>query len=143
MTDQDLSTADPVAEIIWHLSNDEKVSEALGGPGRVSGQPEAPFPRLVVTIGSTGQLIQLQSFIGHEVTLQLYGPMDGSVGSAELWRILMVILHSITRMPERDHPPGRPVVIQARVQGGTPTQPLSTGQLRYTTTIFIKLGLVQ
>lgn len=139
----DLSTSDPVAEVIYHLNNDPAVEQALGGPGHVSGQPEDPFPHVVVTIGSTGQMIDLRSTIGHEVTVQLYGPMDRSMGPAEMWRILMVVLTSITRMSERDHIAGRPVVHNSRVQGGTPDQPLSTGQRRFTSTAFIKLGLVQ
>lgn len=139
----DLSTSDPVAEVIHHLSHDPAVEAALRGPGRVSSQLEDPFPRVVVTIGSTGQLVDLRSTIGHEVTLQLYGPADNSIGPAELWRILMVVLTSVTRMSEREHVPGRPVVHNSRVQGGTPDQPLSTGQRRYTATVFIKLGLVQ
>lgn len=143
MSDVDLSTSDPVAEVIWHLKQDPTVEEALGGPGHVSGTPRDPFPHVVVKIGSTGQMEQLRSTIGHEVTVELHGTMDGSVGPAELWRIFMVVLTSITRMADRDHPAGRPVVHNSRVQGGTPDQPLSTGQRRYTTTVFIKLGLVQ
>lgn len=139
----DLSTSDPVAEVIWHLNNDPAVEEALGGPGRISDRSEAPYPHLVVTIGSTGQLVTLRSTLGHEVTLQLYGPLDGTIGPAELWRRFMVVLTSITRMADRDHPAGRPVVHNSRVQGGTPDQPLSTGQRRLTSTAFIKLGLVQ
>jgi len=139
----DLSEADPVAEVIWHLNNDPAAEEALGGPGRISDKPEAPWPHLVVTIGSTGQLVTLRSTLGHEVTLQFYGPLDGTIGPAELWQRFMKVLLAVTRMAERDHPPGRPVVHNSRIQGGTPDQPLSTGQRRYTATAFIKLGLVQ
>lgn len=143
MSDADLSASDPVAEVIWHLKQDPAVEEALGGPGHVSGEPRDPFPHVVVKIGSTGQLTQMRATIGHEVTVELHGTMDGSVGPAELWRIFAKVLTAISRMDERDHPPGRPVVHNSRVQGGTPDQPLSTGQRRYTSTVFIKLGLVQ
>lgn len=138
-----LSDADPVAEVIWHFLNTPEVEDLLGGADRVSGEMEGPFPHLTVTPGSTGDLTTLRGRVVHEVTVQLYGPMDHSIGAAELWRRLVRILEIGTRMPDRDHPAGRPVVARVVVQGGVTRQPLSSGQMRLNATLNVTLGLPQ
>lgn len=135
----DLSDADPVGEIIWRFSNSTDAEEILGGPGRVSGLMEEPWPHLRVIPGSTGEMSTMRGRIVHEVTLELYGPMDGSIGSAVLWRTMARLLILANRIPDQPHPAGRPVMSRCNVQGGVTRQPLTNGQLRYVATLNVTL----
>ena len=135
----DLSDADPVGEVIWRLRNSAEAEEILGGPDRVAGLMEEPWPPLRVSPGSTGEMSLMRGRMVHEVTLELYGPMDGSIGSAALWRIMARLLILAGDFPDQPHPPGRAVFSRANVQGGITRQPLTNGQLRYITTLNVTL----
>lgn len=136
----DLSDADPVGEVIWRYKNSPDIDEILGGPDHVSGLMEEPWPHLRVLPGSTGEFSTLRGRLLHEVTLELYGPMDGSIGSAALWKTMIRLLILANRIPDGEHPPGRPVVSRANVQSGVTRQPLSNGQMRWVATLNVTLG---
>jgi hypothetical protein len=135
----DLSDVDPVGEVIWRFLNAAEVTEILGGPDRVSGLLEAPFPHLRVIPGSTGEMSTMRGRMVHEVTLELYGPMDGSVGSAALFRMLAKVLRFANRIPDGAHPSGRAVLSRLNIQGGITRQPLTSGQLRYVATLNVTI----
>lgn len=139
----DLSTSDAVAETLHHLLNDPDVAAALGGDDRVSGVMEAPWPHVVVSQGGDGDLGLMRGRLVHEVKLELYGPMDHSIGAAELYRIMLVVLTSVADMSERDHPSGHAVVCRSVIVGGVVDQPLSNGQSRLTGTASVTVGLVK
>ena len=135
----DLSDADPVGEVIWRFRNSAEIDEILGGPDRVSGLMEEPWPHLRVIPGSTGEMSTMRGRLVHEVTLELYGPMDGSIGTAALWRAMARLLILANRFPDQPHPDGRAVFSRANVQGGITRQPLTNGQLRYVATLNVTL----
>lgn len=140
---RDLADLDPVAEAIYHLTVDNPVvDDALGGPEHVSGQMEAPWPHLAVFEGSLGDLTR-KARVSHEITLELYGPQDHSIGKADLFRRMSRVLRSLEAMPEREPIPGRPVPLRCYIQGGVTMQPLTNGQLRFNATVVLHLGLPQ
>lgn len=128
----ELVDADGVSEVLAHCKADADLLAALGGgPEHISGLNEGPYPHLVVSPGFGGDLRDLLAVHVAEVLVEVYGPLDGSVGSHDLWRILMRALVSIKGMPERAHVPGRAIVSGVTVIGGITRQPLESGQMRW------------
>lgn len=137
----DLADADAVAEVLTHLKGDTTLLASFGGsPANVSGLPEAPFPHIVVSPGAGGDLRELLASHEPEVLLEWYAPGDGSIGSADLWRVAMRTLTSLKQMPERVQPAGRPVVCDVRVTGGLTRTPLESGQLRWQATVNVTIA---
>lgn len=137
----DLADADAVAEVLLHLKGDTALLESFAGTAaNVSGIPEAPFPHIVVSPGAGGDPRDLLASHEPEVLLEWWAPGDGSVGSADLWRLAMRTLTSLKQMPERNQPAGRAVVCGVRVTGGLTRQPLESGQLRWQATINVAVA---
>lgn len=89
MSEPNLADADPVSALLAWLQNHPEVADALGGPGRVSGIEEGPWPHLRVDHGPGGDLRDLRWAISPEVTLEVLGDPGGWPGKAELRRILL------------------------------------------------------
>ncbi|MEU9699550.1 hypothetical protein [Streptomyces sp. NPDC047981] len=131
MTTLDLADTDPVSAMLAWLQHHPRVAEALEGPGRVSGIPEAPWPHLRVTHGPGGDLRTLTWATEPEVTLEVYGDPGGWPGQAELRRILLTCATAATEVAEAPHSPGRPVISGVRPSGTLLWSPLVDGQPRW------------
>jgi hypothetical protein len=139
MTGLSLADADPVSEILAWLQQSPAAAEALGGPGRVSGIPEAPWPHLRVTHGPGGDLRDLTWAISPEVTLEVYGDPGGWPGQAELRRILLRCAEAAKARVEAPHTAGRPVISGIRPSGVLVWAPLVDGQPRWLMTLSVTL----
>ncbi|AXI91311.1 hypothetical protein SAM9427_36680 (plasmid) [Streptomyces sp. ETH9427] len=126
-----LADADPVAEVLRWLSEHPKVAEVLGGPGRVSGAVEAPWPHLRVAAGPSGDLRDLTWLTQPDVSLELCGDPSGWPGPAALRRALLVCALAARELPEQPTAPGRPVVSDVKPSGMLIESPLATGQPRW------------
>ncbi|MEW1700109.1 hypothetical protein ACIQCR_17125 [Streptomyces sp. NPDC093249] len=107
------------------------MARALGGPDRVSGISEGPWPHLRVCHGPGGDLRTLTWAIEPEVILEVYGDPGGWPGQAELRRILLVCATAAADFPGAPHSPGRPVVCGVRPSGMLVWSPLVDGQPRW------------
>ncbi|MFD7334932.1 hypothetical protein ACFV98_02865 [Streptomyces violascens] len=107
------------------------MADALGGPGRVSGIAEAPWPHLRVTHGPGGDLRDLTWATTPEVTLEVYGDPGGWPGQAELRRILLVCAAASMEIIEAPSVPGKPVISGIRPSGTLVWSPLIDGQPRW------------
>lgn len=139
MTDLTLADADPVSVILAWLQQSPAAADALGGPGRVSGIPEAPWPHLLVGHGPGGDLRDLNWVISPEVTLEVYGDPGGWPGKAELRRILLRCAAAAQARVEAPHVPGEPVISGIRPSGVLVWAPLVDGQPRWLMTLSVTL----
>lgn len=136
----DLSDADAVAEVLAHLKQDTQLVEAFGGVDHISGLVEGPWPHLVVSPGPGGDLRDLLAVMDPDVLVEVVGPLDGSMGSAALWRLALKTILSVKAMPERDAEPGRAVVSLVRFTGGLVKQPLASGQTRWQANLSVSIS---
>ncbi|OEJ21115.1 hypothetical protein [Streptomyces subrutilus] len=139
MTERTLADADPVSELLAWLQQSTGVADALGGPGRVSGIPEAPWPHLVVTHGPGGDLRDLTWATSPEVTLELHGDPGGWPGRAELRRILLLCATAAKKVVEAPHVPGLPVISGIAPSGTLIWSPLVDGQPRWILTLAVTI----
>ncbi|MFZ3557214.1 hypothetical protein [Streptomyces sp. BH055] len=135
----DLADADPVSAVLAWLHDHPRVAEALGGPGRVSGLSEAPWPHLLVGHGAGGDLRTLTWATEPEVTLEVYGDPGGWPGKAELRRIILTCSAAATELPEAPQKPGQPVISGVRPSGTLVWSPLVDGQPRWLLGLLVTL----
>jgi hypothetical protein len=126
-----LADADPVAALLKWLTEHPKVQEVLGGPGHVSGEIEAPWPRLRVTSGPSGDLRDLTWAIEPDITLELIGDPSGWPGPAALRRTLLVCAIAAKELVDAPAVPGEPVIAAIKPSGLVIDSPLATGQPRW------------
>ncbi|MEU1221242.1 hypothetical protein [Streptomyces microflavus] len=134
-----LADADPVAAVLAWLAEHPKVEEALGGPGRVSGAREAPWPHLRVAAGPGGNLGNLTWLTEPEVSLELYGDPGGWPGPAALSRALKVCAIAATELSDAEPVAGRAVISGVRPSGVLLESPLETGQPRWVMGLLVTL----
>ncbi|WP_435059865.1 hypothetical protein [Streptomyces sp. bgisy060] len=139
MTLLNLANADPVSVMLAWLQHHPRVAEALGGPGRVSGIPEAPWPHLRVMHGPGGDLRTLTWATEPEVILEVYGDPGGWPGQAELRRVLLTCATAATGLTEAPHSPDQPVVSGVRPSGALLWAPLVDGQPRWIMSLSVAL----
>jgi hypothetical protein len=126
-----LADADPVSVLLAWLQAHPEVADALGGPGRVSGIEEAPWPHLRIDHGPGGDLRDMNWAISPEVTLEAYGDPGGWPGKAELRRILLRCAKAAQELGEAPHVPGQPVLSGIKPSGLLVWSPLVDGQPRW------------
>ncbi|MEU8540909.1 hypothetical protein AB0C52_13130 [Streptomyces sp. NPDC048717] len=136
---RDLAAADPVSALLPWLQQHPAVTAALGGPDRVSGIPEAPWPHLRISHGPGGDLRTMTWATEPEVTLEVYGDPGGWPGQAELRRVLLVCARAAAQLPEAPYTPGQPVVSGIRPSGTLLWSPLVDGQPRWILGLLITL----
>ncbi|MGW1275490.1 hypothetical protein ACWD4V_00840 [Streptomyces tsukubensis] len=139
MTAYNLADADPVSVLLPWLREHPRVSEVLGGPGRVSGISEAPWPHLRVTHGPGGDLRTLTWATEPEVTLEVHGDPGGWPGQAELRRIILTCATAATELPGVQALPGHPVISGIRPSGTLLWAPLADGQPRWILGLLVAL----
>ncbi|MEU5978435.1 hypothetical protein [Streptomyces sp. NPDC047315] len=139
MSEPTLADADPVSVLLAWLQQHLVVADALGGPGRVSGILEAPWPHLRIDHGPGGDLRDLRWAIAPEVTLEAYGDPGGWPGKAELRRILLRCALAAQELVEAPHVPGRPVVSGIMPSGLLLWSPLVDGQPRWVMNLSVTL----
>lgn len=128
------AAADPVAAALAYLKLCPEVVEAFGGVEHISGEIEAPWPRLRISDGPGGSLRTLRWDTAPEILLEVFGDAAGWPGKAELRRLAMLAAAALVHMPEQDPVPPGPVV--ALVTPGTlAMSPLTSGQTRYSLTL--------
>ncbi|MFF9901227.1 hypothetical protein [Streptomyces longispororuber] len=135
----ELADADPVSVLLSWLQQHPKATAALGGPGRVSGIAEAPWPHLRITHGPGGDLRDLTWATAPEVTLEVYGDPSGWPGQAELRRITMACAAAAKDIVEAPHAPGRPVISGIRPSGTLVWSPLVDGTPRWILGLLVTL----
>ncbi|MGW2550124.1 hypothetical protein [Streptomyces sp. NPDC001635] len=139
MTELTLADADPVSEILAWLQHSDEAADALGGPGRVSGIGEAPWPHLRVSHGPGGDLRDLRWGIAPEVTLEVFGDPGGWPGQAELRRALLRCAKAAQDLVEAPHVPGHPVISGVKPSGLLVWSPLVDGQPRWVLNLSVTL----
>ncbi|CAL9326842.1 hypothetical protein [Streptomyces sp. SudanB91_2054] len=139
MAGLELADADPVSVILAWLLKHPVAADALGGPGRVSGIAEGPWPHLRVTHGPGGDLRDLTWGITPEVTLELYGDPGGWPGQAELRRILLRCVLAVKELEEAPYVPGQPVISGVNPSGLLVWSPLVDGQPRWVMNLLVTL----
>ncbi|MGX1268096.1 hypothetical protein [Streptomyces phaeoluteigriseus] len=139
MSEPTLADADPVSAILAWLQDHPEVADALGGPGRVSGIQEAPWPHLRIDHGPGGDLADLRWRIAPEVTLEAYGDPGGWPGKAELRRILLRCAQAAQELVEAPHVSGRPVISGIKPSGLLVWSPLVDGQPRWVMNLSVTL----
>ncbi|MFI5990290.1 hypothetical protein ACIBAC_00350 [Streptomyces sp. NPDC051362] len=139
MSEPTLADADPVSVLLaWLLQSDE-AADALGGPDRVSGQSEAPWPHLVVGPGAGGDLRDFNWAIAPEVTLEVHGDPGGWPGQAKLREILVNCATAAKGIVDAPPVPGRPVVSGVKPSGLLVWSPLVNGQPRWLMNLSVTL----
>ncbi|MFN1193378.1 hypothetical protein ACK03K_34505 [[Kitasatospora] papulosa] len=131
MTSPTIADADPVSAILAWLQEHPGVADTLGGPGRVSGIAEAPWPHLLVGHGPGGDLRDLKWATAPEVTLEVYGDPGGWPGRAELRRIILRCAQAAQELVEAPHVPGSPVISSITPSGVLLWSPLIDKQPRW------------
>lgn len=132
--------ADAVVEVLAWLRSDPDVLAAFGGPDHVTGLMEAPWPHLRVAASAGGDAGDLTWDSRPEVVLEVYGDPQGTVGSAALRRLLLLVGRVLKRMPAtRDVGAGETVVCDVRPVGAAAPQTLSSGQARWTMTVSVTI----
>ncbi|MEW1677833.1 hypothetical protein AB0O47_32045 [Streptomyces noursei] len=126
-----LADVDPTAVVLSWLAAHPAVAKALGGPGRVSGIAEAPWPHLRVAPGPGGDMRSLEWAVEPEVTLEVYGDPAGWPGPAALRRIALVSALAVKELTEAPAVAGQPVVSSVRPSGALIEAPLADGQPRH------------
>ncbi|MFJ2745312.1 hypothetical protein ACIO3O_37275 [Streptomyces sp. NPDC087440] len=139
MDSRDLADTDPVSELLTWLKENAEAADALGGPDRVSGLAEAPWPHLVVGHGPGGDLRDLSWATSPEVTLEIYGDPGGWPGKAELRRVLLRCATIAKRRVDAPHVPGRAVINGISPSGLLIWSPLVDGQPRWLLNLSVTL----
>ncbi|MFJ4880067.1 hypothetical protein ACIP93_33335 [Streptomyces sp. NPDC088745] len=139
MTELTLADADPVSAILAWLQEHPEAADALGGPGRVSGLSEAPWPHLRIDHGPGGDLRDLNWAIAPEVMLEAYGDPGGWPGKAELRRILLRCARAAQDLVEAPYVPSRPVISGIKPSGLLVWSPLVDGQPRWLMNLSVTL----
>lgn len=139
MTELTLADADPVSVLLAWLQQSTEAADALGGPGRVSGIAEAPWPHLVIGHGAGGDMRDLRWATAPEVTLEVHGDPGGWPGKAELRRILIACAQAAQGIVEAPHTPGRPVINGVKPSGLLVWAPLVDGQPRWLMNLSVTL----
>lgn len=134
MAVDDLAAADPLPRALAWLSGHPAVTEALGGPGRVGGMNEAPYPRVVLT-DVDGDDRGLRWLISPVIQVEALDDLDGSTGKEQLRRCLYVTLGALMELPGQQPGPGEPVITDVRSVRGGGWVPLPTGQGRYVASV--------
>jgi hypothetical protein len=132
----DLARADPLPRVLTCLGEDDMLTAALGGPGRVGMFNEAPYPRLRL-LDNGGNDRDLQWLIETELQIEAYGDLDGSPGKAALRRILYLALGVLMTLPETPTPPGEPVISRVVSTRGGGWVPEPSGQPRYVAAVHV------
>lgn len=127
----DLVDADPAAVVIAYLNGHPAVEAAIGGSGRFSLTNKPPYPHCGVEDTPGGSDRDLRWLIAPELTLKLWGDLDGSPGKAELRRIFWTIIQALRDLPEVPTVPGQPVITAVESNGAGGWSPEPTGQPRY------------
>ncbi|MFK0290737.1 hypothetical protein ACIQU6_09695 [Streptomyces sp. NPDC090442] len=138
-TTYELPDTDPVSALLAWFQKHPGVTEALGGPGHVSGISEAPWPHLRVTHGPGGDLRSLTWAMEPEVALEVYGDPGGWPGQAELRRIILRCAAAAAELPDAPHAPGQPVISSVRPSGSLLWSPLVDGQPRWLLGLLVTL----
>lgn len=126
-----IADADPVAVLQKWLTEHPKVQEVLGGPDRVSGAIEAPWPHLRVAAGPSGDMRDMTWAVEPDISLELIGDPSGWPGPAQLRRMLLVCALAAKEVVDRPAIPGEPVISSVRPSGMVIDSPLVTGQPRW------------
>ncbi|MFE2181344.1 hypothetical protein [Streptomyces sp. NPDC059455] len=134
-----MADADPVSAILAWLQEHPEAADALGGPGRVSGIAEGPWPHLRITHGPGGDLRDLRWAITPEVTLEVYGDPGGWPGQAELRRILLRCATAAQDLVEAPYVPGQPVISGIKPSGLLVWSPLIDTQPRWLMNLSVTL----
>lgn len=135
----DLVDADPVDVVIAYLNSHPEVVAVLGGDDRISKENEPPYLHLGITDTTGGSDRTLRWLIAPELTLKLWGDLDGTPGKAAMRRALYTILQALRDLPDQPTEPGQPVVtaVESRVGGGWTPEP--TGQPQYSARVQVFL----
>lgn len=129
---------DHVAAVLAELRSHASLVDELGGPGAVSGLNEPAYPHVQVTDSPGGEDGRLVWSTTGEVSVLVWGDVDGRPGKAELRRLLYVAVGWLARWPERPHTAGRPVVSDVRVVGSARWQPHpASGQPCWAATVLV------
>jgi hypothetical protein len=128
----DLVDADPVKFARTYLNSRPAVTEALGGLDRIGLRNKPPYPRLGIADTPGGSDLDMQWLTAPELSLTLWGDLDGNPPKDALWRILRIILQELRDMPNMPAVPGQPVVTHVQSTGAGGWSPEPTGQPRYT-----------
>ncbi|MFD7505380.1 hypothetical protein [Streptomyces sp. NPDC059850] len=139
MAELTLADADPVSVLLTWLQQSEEVADALGGPGRVSGIAEAPWPHLAIGHGPGGDLRDFRWATEPEVTLEVHGDPGGWPGKAELRRVLVRCAQAAQGVVEAPHMPGQPVISGVKPSGLLVWSPLVDGQPRWLMNLLVTL----
>lgn len=132
--------ADPVAVVIDWLKGAPEVGVLLGGPERVSGQSEAPWPHLAVFDGPGGDLRDMRWDAEYEVSLELTGSPDNVEGDAALRRIMLGILAVVAHLPEEQVVYATtPVVSRVRPSGTYGWADMPSTQRRITSGVYVTI----
>jgi hypothetical protein len=132
-----LEDVDAVPPVIAYLSGHPDVTAMLGGPDRVDGENEPPYPRLRVADVPGGREDLHAEIIAQRIQVEALGTVDGpTVGKAELRRILYTALRLLKQLPAAPEGTSDSTVISdvsSAVGGGY--VPLADGRPRYVATI--------
>lgn len=132
-----LADADPLPQVLAYLQQHPDVTEALGGPGHVSGLLEEPWPHITVTPGPGGDLRNLRWDTVMDISIEAYGDPSGWPGPAELRRLALLAVAVCVELPDADRPPGAPVITAVSPSGALAWTPLETGQPRWSTGVLV------
>lgn len=132
--------ADPVEVVLAWLKNHPQVGDLLGGPDHATGLMEAPWPHLVVGDGTGGDLRDFRWDAELEVAFDLYSHPNGAPGTSAMRKILMRVLRVVADLPEEQVVTDEtPVVSRVRPAGTYSWQPLTNGQLRVSSSVYVTI----
>ncbi|MFG1976999.1 hypothetical protein ACGFJC_47370 [Nonomuraea fuscirosea] len=132
-----LEDADAVPPLIAWLSAHPDMTAALGGPGRVDGEHEPPYPRLRVADAPGGTDNLDTEIVGQRIQIEALGTVDGpTIGKAALRRILYTALRVARQLPTAPEGSTDTTVVTAisSSTGGGYVE-LADGRPRYVATI--------
>lgn len=136
-TAADLAAFDPLSLCIAWLGAHDKVTEALGGAGRVGGTNLPPYPRLMLTDPPGGSDRDMRWQYNVRVQVEALGDLSGRPGKAALRQIIYVAIAALTELPQQPVAPGAPVVTGVTAFGGGGWLPLPNDQPRYLTSVTV------
>lgn len=132
--------ADAVAEVLTWLRQHPAAAAYLGDPPSISGELEPPWPHLIVTEGTGGDLREMQYGHEQEVEFQLVSHPTGAPGKAALRKAIVALMRAVTELPERDVTlASQAVVSRVKPSGTLHYDKLSTGQLQYTGSLSVTI----
>lgn len=132
--------ADPVPVVLERLRGDAAVTAALGGAAHVGGRREDPWPHLQVTNAPGAVFGDGLSAGDFPVDLTLWGHPDRRESNKALRDALVLALESLLGLGEgAAYTAGSPVVADVRVVNGPEDQPLTSGQQRWSATVFFSM----